>query len=45
MGEDAEETLTSTNITEVDGKVYAKVIESLTNILKFERTLSLSVPD
>ena len=27
MGEDAEKTLTSTNITEVDRKVYAKVIE------------------
>ena len=29
MGEDAEETLTSNNITEVDRKVYAKVIEML----------------
>ena len=29
MGEDAEETLTSNNITEVDHKVYAKVIEML----------------
>ena len=34
MGEDAEETLTSTNITEVDRKVYTKVIEKFDELFK-----------
>ena len=39
MGEDAEETLTSTNITEVYHKVYAKVIEKFGEFFKVRKNI------
>ena len=39
MGEDAEETLTSTTITEVDRKVYAKVIEKFDKFFKVRKNI------